>query len=90
MWPALENKLLGDEVEQVIGLLTNYADAKVSKDEATKVNRTTSSWNWDAYRAAGAEWRKCDIAHSGARTQLLVGLHGVKEYARVMGYNTVN
>jgi hypothetical protein len=89
MWPALENKLLSDEVEQVVGLLTNYADAKVAADEATKVNRETSSQNWDAYRAAGAEWRKRDLAHRGAKTQFIIGVHGLAYYGRLMGYNPV-
>ena len=55
MWPALERKLHSDEADNVIGLLTAYAEAEAAAEEAAKVS------NLPEYSAACAEWRKCAI-----------------------------
>ena len=89
MWPALERKLHSDEADHVIGLLTAYAEAKVAAEEASKVSRVLTDRNWAEYRAASAEWRKCDIAHRGAMTQFIICVHGLAYYGRLMGYNPV-
>jgi len=52
MWPALERKLHSDEADEVIRLLTAYAEAEEAAKEAAKRNLA------EEYHAACAEWRK--------------------------------
>jgi hypothetical protein len=52
MWPALERKLHSDEADEVIRLLTAYAEAEEAAKEAAKRNLA------EEYHAACAKWRK--------------------------------
>jgi hypothetical protein len=52
MWPVLERKLQSDEADEVIRLLTAYAEAEEAAKEASKRNLA------EEYHAACEEWRK--------------------------------
>jgi hypothetical protein len=58
------------DAEKVIGLLAIYAEAKVAFDEAYEYK----------------EWGKCELHLRGSLVQLMIGLVGLQEYARMRGY----
>ncbi len=77
--PVVENKWGTEEAENVNSLFATYAKAKLDFDEASKQLRT---------RETHKEWQKCELAHRGTLVQLMIGLVGLQEYARIRGYQT--